>query len=325
MNIKEIIETINKKNKVCYIIYGKEYFLIEKYKEIILTNLKKKKINNIKTIEINKNTDWKNFFYYSQKKSFLYKKKIIILKINIKNIHHEIIQNFKKKKCISKINIIIIILKESNYTNIIKINSKKKFFNKQLLIPCFNFKKYEFFQWIQENISNKIIDIKLKNFLYNKYKNNFLLLNQNLNIISLIFKKKITLKKLKKVLIYDKIYTIFEWINFLLLGKTKKCLLILKSLNKSKIHPLIIVKHLENKLIILILLKKIKKNKQENFFKKMKIWKNSQELYIRSIKKNNYSNFLKIIKSINWIKLSLKKIEEESIWIVLKEISLMFN
>ncbi|NIG99255.1 MAG: DNA polymerase III subunit delta [Buchnera aphidicola (Periphyllus acericola)] len=324
MNIKEIIDKINKKNKFCYIIYGKESFLIEKYKEIILTNLKKKKINKIKIIEINKNKDWKNFFYYSKKKSFLYEKKIIILKINIKNINNEIIKNFKKKY-ITKINIIIIILKQSNYTNIIKINSKKKFFNKQLLIPCFNFKKYEFFQWIQENINHKIIDMKLKNFLYNKYKNNFLLLNQNLNIISLIFKKKITLKKLKKVLIYDKIYTIFEWINFLLLGNVKKCLLVLKSLNKSKIHPLIIVKHLENKLIILILLKKIKKNKQENFFKKMKIWKSSQKLYIRSIKKNNYSNFLKIIKSLNWIKLSLKKIEEESIWIVLKEISLMFN
>ncbi|CAL4322916.1 DNA polymerase III subunit delta [Buchnera aphidicola (Periphyllus testudinaceus)] len=326
MNTYKIINDIYKKNKSCYIIYGKEYFLIQKYKEIILKKLKKNNIKNFINIEINVDKNWEEFFYKCKKRNFFYKKKIIILKININNINNNILKKIHKNKFIINFNIIIIILKESNYKKIINYNLKKKIFKNQLLIPCFNFKKYEFFQWITTYLKNNTIDEKSKNFLYKRYKNDILLLNQNLDFLSLsLLNKKITIKKIKKILIHDKVYTIFEWMNYLLLGKNKKSLLILHILYKIKTAPLIIVRFLENKIVNLILLKKKKKNKIEKFFKEKKIWQSHKKLYLRSIKKNKYSNFLKIIKSLNWIKLSIKSIEEESIWIILKEISIMFK
>ncbi|WP_343187666.1 DNA polymerase III subunit delta [Buchnera aphidicola (Periphyllus koelreuteriae)] len=325
MKKNDIINNIYKENKSFYIIYGKEYFLIEKYKDLILEKFKNEKIKNFKNVEINNNKNWKNFFYQCQKKNFFYKKKIIILKINIKNIDNKILKKIKKKKFITNSNIIIIILNKSNYIKIINYHYKKKIFSNSLLIPCFNLSKYEFFKWIKKYLKTINIDYKSQNFLYKRFKNNILLLNQNLDILSLIFfKKKITKKKIEKILFYDKIYTIFEWINNLLLGNKKKSLIILHTLYKFKIHPLIIIKHLENQLINLILFKK-NINKIKEIFKKKKIWKNNQKLYLRSIKKNSYLNFLKIIKSLNWIKKSIKNIEEESIWIILKEISIFFN
>ncbi|NIH16536.1 MAG: DNA polymerase III subunit delta [Buchnera aphidicola (Periphyllus lyropictus)] len=326
LNLKNILKNIQKKIKSCYIIYGKEYFLIQKYTEIILKKINKNGIKFKKNIEIIKNKNWEKFFYQCKKIDFFHKKKIIILNIKIKNITKKILLNFEKNKEIFKLNIIIIIIHNLYYKNIIKSNFIKILPKKKIIIPCFNFTKKECLYWIKKYLKKNSITNSAKKYLYKKYNSNILLLNQSLDILSLIFlKKKIKKKYIKKVILDDKTKNIFQWINYLFLGKNKKSLLTLHSLYIQKVSPLGLVRYLENQIVILIILKKTNIKFKELFLKKKKIWGYNKKIYIRASKKNTYNQFLKIIKSLNWIELSIEKIEEESIWIILKEISIIFN
>jgi DNA polymerase-3 subunit delta len=324
-NLKKIIYDIQKNDKLCYIIYGVEEFLIEKFKEIILEKFNQEKINIYINITINQEKDWEDFFYESKKKNFFFQKKIIILNISIKKINKKILKKIKKNKKIFIINIIIVILKKLNYKKILNIAFKNSFPKKKILIPCFKFKKKNYLDWIKSYFKKKQIDYSAQKYLYKKFNTDILSLNKNLDVLSLIYpKKKITKKKIKKIIFQKDEKNIFQWINALFLGKKKKSILILYCLYKKKYSPLYLIKYLETQINTLILLKKEKYNK-EFFLYKKKIWKKNHLIYIRASQKNTYDNFLKIIQSLIWIKLSIKKIKEESIWIILKEISIIFN
>lgn len=327
INLKKIINNIYKKNKYNYIIYGTQDILIQKYQYIILKTFKKIDIINYKNIEIKNEKNWENFFYECQKKNFFFKKKIIIAKIFLKNIQKKIIKKIQENNILFQSNIIIFILNEKNYKNIINKNIQKKFLNNFTLIPCFELKKVEFFNWITEYLKKKLITNEAKNFLYQNYHSNIELLHQNLDIISLIFQeKKITINNLKKIIFTDKKYTIFQWINYLFLGKYKKSLFILNNLYKKKVSPLNLIRYLENQIIILILLKKEKNEiNKKILLRKKKIWATAQKIYIYASKKNSHKNFLKIIRHLVKIEISIKNIKKKSIWIILKEICLMFN
>ncbi|CAL4322838.1 DNA polymerase III subunit delta [Buchnera aphidicola] len=322
-NLKKIIIDLKKITRSCYIIYGSEEFLIEKFQEIILENLKKKNIKNHKNINIDKEKNWNQFFYECKKKDFFYTKKIIILKIKLKKIQEKILKKIKKNKKILKLNIIIIILYKINYRNILNITFNKSFPKNKISISCFPLKKKNYFDWIKNYLLNNTISENAQKYLYKKFQKDFFLLNKHLDILSLTFpKKKITKKKIKKIIFEKDTKNVFQWINYLLLGKNKKSILSLSSLHQKNVSPLYLIRHLEIQINILVLLKK--KKEKEKFLYKKKIWKSNHKDYIRSSKKNTYQNFLKIIKYLIWIKLSIKKINKESIWMILKEISIMF-
>ncbi|MCW5197544.1 DNA polymerase III subunit delta [Buchnera aphidicola] len=326
IKLKNIIKNIYKKKKYNYIIYGTKNILIQKYQEIILKKFNKINIINYKNIEIKNEKNWENFFYECKKKSFLFKKKIIILKIFTNKIQKKIIEKFKKNNLLFKDNIILLILNEKNYKNIINKNLDKFFLNNFTLIPCFELNKEEFLIWIEEYLDNNLITNQAKFFLYKNYYSNIELLHQNLDIISLVFpNKKITINDIKKIIFTEKTYTIFQWIYYLFLGEYKKSLSILNNLYKKKFSPLSLVRYLENQIIILILIKKKNNIEKKIFLNKNRIWKNTQQVYIYASQNNSYKNFLKIIRSLIRIEISIKKIKEQSIWMILKEISLFFN
>jgi DNA polymerase-3 subunit delta len=327
INLKNILNNIYTKNYSNYIIYGTQNFLIQKHQNLILNAFKKINILNYKNIEIKNEKNWENFFYECKKKDCFLKKKIIILKIFIHNIKKKIIKYIQKNNVLFKSNIIILILNEKNYKSFMTENIQEMLSNNFIFIPCFELKKQEFLNWIEEYLEQNTISNEAKNLLYKNYYLNIELLHQNLDILSLVFpKKKITIKHIKKIIFTEEKYTIFQWIYYLFLGKYKKSLLILHTLYKNKISPLSIIRYLENQIIILILLKK--KNtelEQENFLKKKKIWGYKKKIYINASKKNSYENFLKIIKHLIRIEISIKNIQQKSIWIILKEICLIFN
>lgn len=327
INLKNILNNIYTKNYSNYIIYGTQNFLIQKHQNLILNAFKKINILNYKNIEIKNEKNWENFFYECKKKDCFLKKKIIILKIFIHNIKKKIIKYIQKNNVLFKSNIIILMLNEKNYKNFMTENIQKILSNNFIFIPCFELKKQEFLNWIEEYLEQNTISNEAKNLLYKNYYLNIELLHQNLDILSLVFpKKKITIKHIKKIIFTEEKYTIFQWIYYLFLGKYKKSLLILHTLYKNKISPLSIIRYLENQIITLILLKK--KNteiEQENFLKKKKIWGYKKQIYVNASKKNSYENFLKIIKHLVRVEISIKNIKQKSIWIILKEICLIFN
>ncbi|CAL4323148.1 DNA polymerase III subunit delta [Buchnera aphidicola (Chaitophorus populicola)] len=327
INLKNILNNIYTKNYSNYIIYGTQNFLIQKHQNLILNAFKKINILNYKNIEIKNEKNWENFFYECKKKDCFLKKKIIILKIFIHNIKKKIIKYIQKNNVLFKSNIIILMLNEKNYKNFMTENIQETLSNNFIFIPCFELKKQEFLNWIEEYLEQNTISNEAKNLLYKNYYLNIELLHQNLDILSLVFpKKKITIKHIKKIIFTEEKYTIFQWIYYLFLGKYKKSLLILHTLYKNKISPLSIIRYLENQIITLILLKK--KNteiEQENFLKKKKIWGYKKQIYVNASKKNSYENFLKIIKHLVRVEISIKNIKQKSIWIILKEICLIFN
>ncbi|CAL4322906.1 DNA polymerase III subunit delta [Buchnera aphidicola (Chaitophorus sp. 3695)] len=327
INLKKIINNIYKKKKYNYIIYGTKNILIQKYQDIILKTFNKINLINYKKIEIKNQKNWENFFYECKKKDFLFKKKIIILKIFTNNIQKKIIDKIKKNNILFKSNIILLILNEKNYKNIIKQNMENIFLHNFTFIPCFELNKEEFLNWIEEYLENNLIKNTAKIFLYKNYYSNIELLHQNLDMIALVFpNQEITINHIKKIIFTEETYTIFQWIHYLFLGKYKKSLLILNNLYKNKISPLSLIRYLENQIIILILLKKEKNYiKKKKILNEKRIWKNTQKFYIYASKKNNYKSLLKIIRYLTRIEVSIKKIKKKSIWIILKEISLMFN
>ncbi|WP_367675534.1 DNA polymerase III subunit delta [Buchnera aphidicola] len=317
---------LKKKTRSCYMIYGTENILIEKFQEIILQQLQIKGTKNYKKIDINNKKLWNNFFYEIRKKDFFFQKKIIILQINLNNIEKKILKKIQENKKYFKKHTIIIIFNKLNYKKILNIKFKKNFTSDQILISCFPLKKKHYFDWIKNYSLDNKINYEAQKYLYKKFKTDLLYLNKNLDLLLLTFpNKKITIKKIKKTIFQKNKKNIFQWINYLLLGKKKKSILSLYSLYKKNISPLSLIRYLETQINILILLKKEKKNNKKNFLYKQKVWQFNHKNYIQASEKNSYKNFLKIIKYLIWVEISIKKIKKENIWIVLKKIAIMFN
>nr|WP_280938069.1 hypothetical protein [bacterium endosymbiont of Pedicinus badii] len=247
-----------------YLLYGRNYFLLQKIVHLILRKLKKNYFSYRSFFILEKASQFKKIFIEKKNLGLFEKKKIIL--VLLKNID-VFLQIFKYIKKTNKSTKIIFYSYETIFLDkkIKNIFIKKENF---FLISCEKLKKNDFLDFIKIKFKEK--SISLKETILNKI---CYFYEGNLQEFEQFFKQIIVLKNRKKkvncleILSLAKdsaIFTIEDWIFSVLNKKYYESLRILKSLYTQDINPMSIIYSLQK---IILLFIKFMKN-QSNFYEK---------------------------------------------------------
>lgn len=325
---EELKKKLIKKLNYLYILLGEDLFLLDKNEKLILNFAKKEQFLEKNIINIEKNTDWNKIIDFYKLKNIFFKKNILIINVMIKKLDSLSI-GYINKILSSENTDILVIVKFYTISNSIKKSKKIKIFNlENNIISCFTPYEWAFKNWLQYEIKERKLKITQDSFLllYKYYQGNTLFAHQILNIISITWPYTNIQKENIKEIIYNfAIFSPIHWINAIFSQNIKQSIYILDSFFQKKYNPIILVRSLQNDLLILINMKREKKIDVSTFLKKNNIWINRSKFFIHALNTINFNCFLKIIRILLQIEKKIKQNHDNSVWTELKTITLLLS
>ncbi|CAL4325129.1 DNA polymerase III subunit delta [Buchnera aphidicola (Protaphis terricola)] len=321
----ELKKIINKLS-LFYIFLGQDLILINKNIQIILNFAKKKDFIEKNIIDIEKHEDWEKIIYFYKLNNLFFKKRILIVNFILKNLNTVLIKNINKLFYFQNLNILVILKFNQLSMSFKKFILIKEKISKINIIWCFTPNGLNFKKWINYEIESRKIKIT-KNallLLYKYYEGNTIFAYHILNMISLVWKNKITTsKKIKNIINNFSNLNASDWINAIFQNKKKEACYILDTLYQQKYNPLILIRSLQKDLLILLHIKREKKININMFLKKNNIFLNRFHFFFIAIKSINFSNFLKVIRILLQIDIKIKSEYNNNPWLELKTLTLL--
>lgn len=164
------------------------------------------------------------------------------------------------------------------------------------------------------------------------YENNLLALKQALQLLDLLYPDhKLNYNRVISVVEQSSIFTPFQWIDALLVGKANRAKRILKGLQAEDVQPVILLRTLQRELFTLLELTKpqqrivtteklpIQQIKTE--FDRLKIWQNRRPLFLSAIHRLTYQTLYEIIQELANIERLAKQEFSDEVWIKLADLS----
>lgn len=322
---EQLNDALQKKLYHGYIIYGDEPLFFQESKDLICNIAKKKFFKEKFNIIVNNDTNWDFIFNICNNVSLFSKAQILILNFSSEKLNHTIRKNLLTlSNLLHDTLLLLICIKKLNqeYETLFKKINKN-----MILIPCFSPKIFHLSMWIinQSKKLNLILTPEINNLLCYYYEGNLVELSQVLMHLSLLYpKKKIILSDVEKIINDCSNFTIFHWIDALLLGKKTRALRILnqiKDLEDISIPE--IIYYLQREIIFLLNLKRKKTYFDvEAVFEQLQIWQTRRLLLKKAIKRiKNYDLYQTIMLLTQSEKIFQK--EPELFWINIETLSLI--
>ncbi|QCI19460.1 DNA polymerase III subunit delta [Buchnera aphidicola] len=264
---------LKKNNYVCYVLYGIEVFYLEETKKKILNKAKKKGFCLLKIFYLKKEKDILKFLKIKTQNNLFFSKKIIILYIQY-NIQKTIF-NYLLKKIFNKLDKNLLLIIYYFQSKFHYLNNSQNF--PCLFIECTIPNNNQLLIWLRK----KILDIDLNidpvaiTMLCQYYEKNILGLSNAITILFLVFKKKkVTYKKVLKIISDSSKFLVYDWLFSLFNQELDKSIRILNHLVLKKNQILLLIKLLQKDISQLIYLKKTSTFYQQkkflSFFEKLK-------------------------------------------------------
>lgn len=321
---KKLIQKINS----CYIFLGENLLLSNHSQDLILHFSRKKGFTERIEINIEKNTDWEKVTIFYSKKNLFFTKTILIINFFIKIINSVLIKNINKTSFFSDPDIIVIL----------KLNQLSRFFQENTLLDrlksysdivyCFTPYNIYFTKWIKYEIQKKNINIENNALilLCTYYEGDTLFIYKILEIILITWPNTlITREKIKKIITNFSSFSSFHWINAIFNSEKKRALYILYIFYKKKYNTLTLIRCLQKDLLILIGMKREKNLNISMFLKNNNVWNSRFKFFKNAFKKIHSDNCFKAIQILLQIEIKIKKQHNHSIWMQLKELTLILD
>ncbi|MFD0965523.1 DNA polymerase III subunit delta [Seminibacterium arietis] len=325
--------------KLYYLLGGDHLLLIES-KDLICHTAMRQGFDEKFEIDIDNSTNWNDLFERLQSFGLFSRRQIIIL-----NLPENLTALIQKSLCelIKYLHDdILLILQIPKLTKTIENQDwfiEAKYYEPRLVsVNCQTPTIEQLPRWILNRAKSMNLNIEedaVKLLCYN-YENNLLALKQTLQQLSLLYPdNKLTFNRVKKNIEQSSIFTVFQWIDAILEGKTHRVQHIINGLRADEIQPIILLRTLQRELLIILKLTQPQRitnidsllltTDLRQRFDQLKIWQNRRSLYTQAIRRMSFRQLYQYIQQMAEIERLIKQEFITDIWQHLTELSVKIS
>ncbi|MEX4027671.1 DNA polymerase III subunit delta [Haemophilus influenzae] len=319
-----------------YLSHGQDPLLLSETENTICQVANQQGFDEKNSIQVDSQTDWVQLIESCQSMGLFFSKQI--LSLNLPENFTALLQK-NLQELISVLNKdVLLILQVAKLTKAIEKQAWFIALNQYepnvILINCQTPTVENLPRWVKNRTKAMGLDADneaIQQLCYS-YENNLLALKQALQLLDLLHPDhKLNYNRVISVVEQSSIFTPFQWIDALLVGKANRAKRILKGLQAEDVQPIILLRTLQRELFTLLELtkpqqrimttEKLPTQQIKTEFDRLKIWQNRRPLFLSTIQRLTYQKLYEIIQELANIERLAKQEFSDEVWIKLADLS----
>ena len=319
-----------------YFLVGQDPLLLSESEDSIYKTANQQGFDEKNSIQIDSQTDWAQLIESCQSMGLFFNKQVMVLNLP-ENFTALLQKNLQEFISVLHDDILLILQiaklakANENQTWFVELNQYE---TSAILVNCQTPTVENLPRWVKNRtkaMGLEADDEAIQQLCYS-YENNLLALKQALQLLDLLYTDhKLNYNRVISVVEQSSIFTPFQWIDTLLMGKANRAKRILKGLQAEEVQPVILLRTLQRELFTLLELTKpqqrimtteklpIQQIKTE--FDRLKIWQNRRPLFLSAIQRLTYQKLYEIIQELANIERLAKQEFSDEVWIKLADLS----
>lgn len=319
-----------------YLSHGQDPLLLSETEDTICQVANQQGFDEKNSIQVDSQTDWVQLIESCQSMGLFFSKQI--LSLNLPENFTALLQKNLQELISVLHKDVLLILQVAKLTKGIEKQTwfitLNQYEPNAILINCQTPTVENLPRWVKNRTKAMGLDADneaIQQLCYS-YENNLLALKQALQLLDLLYPDhKLNYNRVISVVEQSSIFTPFQWIDALLVGKANRAKRILKGLQAEDVQPVILLRTLQRELFTLLELTKpqqrivtteklpIQQIKTE--FDRLKIWQNRRPLFLSAIQRLTYQTLYEIIQELANIERLAKQEFSDEVWIKLADLS----
>ena len=319
-----------------YLLQGQDPLLLSETEDTICQVANQQGFDEKNTIQVDNQTDWVQLIESCQSMGLFFSKQILILNLP-ENFTALLQKNLQELISVLHKDVLLIV----QVAKLTKATEKQAWFialnqyePNVILINCQTPTVENLPRWVKNRtkaMGLEADDEAIQQLCYS-YENNLLALKQAMQLLDLLYPDhKLNYNRVISVVEQSSIFTPFQWIDALLMGKANRAKRILKGLHAEDVQPIILLRTLQRELFTLLELtkpqqgimttEKLPTQQIKTEFDRLKIWQNRRPLFLSAIQRLTYQKLYEIIQELANIERLAKQEFSDEVWIKLADLS----
>ena len=319
-----------------YFLVGQDPLLLSESEDAIYKTASQQGFDEKNSIQIDSQTDWAQLIESCQSMGLFFNKQVMVLNLP-ENFTALLQKNLQEFISVLHDDILLIL----QIAKLAKANENQAWFvelnqyeTSAILINCQTPTAENLPRWVKNRTKTMGLeadDEAIQQLCYS-YENNLLALKQALQLLDLLYPDhKLNYNRVISVVEQSSIFTPFQWIDALLMGKANRAKRILKGLQAEDVQPVILLRTLQRELFTLLELTKPQQHTMTTEklptqqikveFDRLKIWQNRRPLFLSAIQRLTYQKLYEIIQELANIERLAKQEFSDKVWIKLADLS----
>ena len=319
-----------------YLLQGQDPLLLSETEDTLCQVANQQGFDEKNTIQVDSQTDWAQLIESCQSIGLFFSKQILSLNLP-ENFTALLQKNLQELISVLHKDVLLIL----QVAKLAKGIEKQTWFitlnqyePNTILINCQTPTVENLPRWVKNRTKAMGLDADneaIQQLCYS-YENNLLALKQALQLLDLLYPDhKLNYNRVISVVEQSSIFTPFQWIDALLVGKANRAKRILKGLQAEDVQPVILLRTLQRELFTLLELtkpqqrivttEKLPTQQIKTEFDRLKIWQNRRPLFLSAIQRLTYQTLYEIIQELANIERLTKQEFSDEVWIKLADLS----
>ena len=319
-----------------YLLQGQDPLLLSETEDTLCQVANQQGFDEKNTIQVDSQTDWAQLIESCQSIGLFFSKQILSLNLP-ENFTALLQKNLQELISVLHKDVLLIL----QVAKLAKGIEKQTWFitlnqyePNTILINCQTPTVENLPRWVKNRTKAMGLDADneaIQQLCYS-YENNLLALKQALQLLDLLYPDhKLNYNRVISVVEQSSIFTPFQWIDALLMGKANRAKRILKGLQAEDVQPVILLRTLQRELFTLLELtkpqqrimttEKLPTQQIKTEFDRLKIWQNRRPLFLSAIQRLTYQTLYEIIQELANIERLTKQEFSDEVWIKLADLS----
>lgn len=315
-----------------FLLIGSDPLLALEAKEQICKHALSRGFDDKYKVEISASTDWDELFLHTQSQGLFATRQLMLLDLP-ENLTVGIQKNLAKLISFYHEDLALILQAPKFGKTQEKQNWVKDFSDlPSLIINCSTPAPDKLPQWLHQRSNAMGLDVSAEagQLLCYNYESNLLALKQCLQLLNLLYgDSKIDLMRAQKVVEQSSAFTVFQWVDALLMGNFSRANQILHSLQQNEIAPIILIRTIQKELITILHLTQLENCSNIDLplasynlrakFDELRIWSNRRPMYSAIISRLSYRQLFELIQKLAELERASKQNFDQNLWNLLAE------